>query len=200
MTTLTPIDNFDTYHLDSQHTEQDGTKIYQFAVTEKMTRYATVTGPKSVAAAREYIERSGYSFGYGERADDGDFTFNGDHEPDYEGTSEPRLVSRGVFSRCMFHGSSMTPPASYPKEKLKYMAGSTEFQWEEGMHTFNSVHSPFRPHLPPYAYAPPPPPAVKFVTCKKLVDGTTRTACKDCHDRLQKGWRILQPRVKDGEE
>lgn len=188
MSTLSRIDNFDTEHLDSQHTEQDGTKIYRFAVTEKMTRYATVTGPKSVAAAREYIIQSGYSFGYGEYADDGDFTFNGDHEPDYEGTSEPRLVSRGVFSQCMFHGSSMTPPASYPKEKLKYMAGSTEFQWEEGMHTFDSLWGKGK-H-----------PAVKFVSCKKLVDGTTRTACKNCHDRLQKGWRILQPRVKDGEE
>tara|TARA_R110001632_G_scaffold5159_3_gene21023 strand:+ start:1032 stop:1601 length:570 start_codon:yes stop_codon:yes gene_type:complete len=189
MTTLTPIDCFYTGHLDSVHTEQDGTKIYRFAVTEKMTRYATITGPKSVAAAREYIERSGYNFGYDERADDGDFTFNGDTEPDYEGTSEPRLISRGVFSQCMFHGSSMTPPASYPEEKLKYMAGSTEFQWEEGMHTFHSHFGEFKKH-----------PAVKFVSCKKLVDGTTRTACRNCHDRLQTGWRILQKRPKDGEE
>ena len=188
MTKLTPIGYFDTEHLSTHHTEQDGTKIYRFAVTERMVRYATVTGPKSVAAAREYIERSGYNFGYGEQADDGDFTFNGEHEPDYDGTTEPRLVSRGVFSQCMFHGSSMTPPASYPKEKLKYMAGSTEFQWEEGMHTFESRFGTNK-H-----------PAVKFVTCKKLVDGTTRTACNNCHDRLQTGWRILQPRAKDGEE
>lgn len=188
MTTLTPIAYFDTEHLSTHHTEQDGTKIYRFAVTEKMTRYATVTGPKSVAAAREYIERSGYSFGYNERADDGDFTFNGDQEPDYEGTSEPRLVSRGVFSQCMFYRSSMTPPASYPKEKMKYMAGSTAFQWEEGMHTFESRFGSNK-H-----------PAVKYVTCKKLVDGTTRTACNNCHDRLQNGWRILQQRAKDGEE
>ena len=88
----------------------------------------------------------------------------------------------------MFYGSSMTPPASYPKEKMKYMAGSTEFQWEEGMHIFKSAFGT-RKH-----------PAVKFVTCKKLVDGTIRTACNNCHDRLQNGWRILQPRVKDGEE
>jgi hypothetical protein len=168
--------------------EQDGTKIYRFAVTEKMVRYATITGPKSVAAARKYIEECGYSFGYGERADDGDFSFYGEDEPDYDGTTEPRLISRGVFSKCMFHGSSMTPPTSYPKEKLRYMAGSTEFQWEEGMHTFESRFGSNK-H-----------PAVKFVTCKKLVDGTTRIACKNCHDRLQTGWRILQPRAKDGEE
>jgi len=188
MTTLTPIDRFDTEHLDSVHTEQDGTKIYRFAVTEKVTRYATITGPKSVAAAREYIEQSGYSFGYDECADDGDFTFNGEHEPDYEGTSEPRLISRAVFSQCMFHGNCMTPPTSYPKEKLKYMSGSTAFQWEEGMHTFESRWGSNK-H-----------PAVKFVACKKLVDGTTRTACKNCHDRLQAGWRILQERPQDGEE
>lgn len=193
MTTLTTIDNFDTGHLRSVQTDQDGTKIYLFAVTEKMTRYATVTGPKSVAAAREYIEQSGYSFGYGEYADDGDFTFNGDHEPDYEGTTEPRLEARGVFSQCMFYGSSMTPPASYPKEKLKYMAGSTTFQWEEGMHTFDSPFSRLKTNKRKH-------PAVKFVKCEKLVDGTTRTACKNCHDRLQKGWRILQERPKDGEE
>ena len=192
MTTLTPIAYFDTGHLDSVHTEQDGTKIYRFAITEKMTRYATITGPKSVIAAREYIERSGYSFGYGEQADDGDFTFNGEHEPDYEGSTEPRLISRGVFSQCMFHGSSMTPPASCPKEKLKYMSGSTAFQWEEGMHIFESGFG--------FNYLGGKHPAVRFVACKKLVDGTTRTTCKNCHDRLQAGWRILQERPQDGEE
>ncbi len=189
MTKLTPITHFDTQHLSTHHTEHDGTKIYRFAVTERMVRYATVTGPKSVAAAREYIEQSGYSFGYGERADDGDFTFFGDHEPDYDGTSEPRLVSRGVFSQCMFHGSAIDPTSLIPRRKLKYMQGSTKFQWEEGMHIFKSSFPRHGEH-----------PAVKFVACKRLVDGTTRTACNNCHDRLQSGWRILQPRTKDGEE
>lgn len=152
--------------------DPEGSVFFRVNTKETVTRTYLTTDPtlKTAKAVREQ---------YGDMHTD---DWREMDSADWDG-SRINKIEKVVYSPCTFALRYLTPPADYPKEKLRYIQASTAFDEQPDDAAFgkNRIYR-------------------KYERCTSYVEGKTSSVCFRCIRRLNEGWYFITPLKKEASE